>query len=74
MRQLRGSGFKGSEVHGFIWFLKTILVAFYESSVGFVIHNLKQALSWQLCGKTSICRENFGPLILPLSLTLNVEP
>jgi hypothetical protein len=32
------------------------------------------ALYWQLCGKIIICRENFRSLILPLSLTLNVEP
>jgi hypothetical protein len=31
----RGSGFKGSEVQGFIWFLKSILEEFSERSVSF---------------------------------------
>ncbi len=29
---------------------------------------------WQVCGNTSIFYEDFGPSILSLSLTLNVEP
>jgi hypothetical protein len=48
---LIGSGFKGSEVQGFIWFLKSILETLYERSVGFVIPNLKPGISlaimWQ---------------------------
>jgi hypothetical protein len=77
MQPFTGSEVHGSKVHGFIWFLKSILEAFYERSAGFVILNLKPGTSLAIMRqKQHLSRElwvfNFAVVFNPERGTLNL--
>jgi hypothetical protein len=67
-----GQGFRGSRL---ILFPDSIHEAYSSekrADLSFPIRKL--ATHWQACGTASMSCEDFGASILPLSLTLNVEP